>query len=336
MPQYFTHNQPFKLESGDSLPSVTIAYDTFGTLNADHSNVVWVMHALTADSNVADWWPHTVEQGRFLDPDHWFIVCANVIGSCYGSTGPSSINPLTGKPYYASFPNVTVRDMVEGHRLLARHLGISHINTIVGSSLGGFQAIEWLVTDPDIADHAILIATDYRCRPWLAAFNKAMYMAIEADPTVNDECRQAGAAGLAAARAIGLLSYRGQAAFDATQDETTPCENPFDRRVHSYQAYQGKKLSRRFDAQSYLRMCRSTDSHDVGRGRGGSKEALSRVKADCLVIAISSDILFPPSYHHEMVKLLPNATYREIDSNFAHDGFLIEHEKLNNIIQNEN
>lgn len=334
--QYYHHKGRITLESGATLDDPTIAYDTFGRLNADRSNAIWVMHALTADSNVADWWPHTVEKGKFLDPDEYFVVCANVLGSCYGTTGPTSVDPSTGKPFRSSFPDVTVRDMVACHRLLAAHLGISRIDTIVGSSLGGFQAIEWIVSDPGIARQAILIATDYRCRPWLAAINKAMYMALEADPTLHDESEGAGRRGLAAARAIALLSYRGQKAYDLTQDDTGTPHPAFERRVHSYQAYQGKKLCDRFDAQSYLRMCRSADSHDVSRGRGSAAEVLKRVKARCLVVAIRSDILFPPSYHHELASMLPDAEYEEIDSDFAHDGFLIEHEKLDRIIKKFN
>ena len=222
--------------------------------------------------------------------------------------------------------------MVMCHQILARHLGITKISTIIGSSLGGFQAIEWLVSDPDIAEKAVLIATDFQCRPWLAAINKAMYMAIEADSTYGESRGDAAAKGLAAARAIGLLSYRSQVAYDLTQADPDREKDPFTRRVHSYQAYQGKKLCDRYDAYSYVRMCRSADSHDVGRGRGGHAAALSRVKSQCLVVAISSDILFPPSYHHELVKMLPHAEYQEISSEFAHDGFLIEHEKLNSLI----
>ncbi|MDE5595325.1 MAG: homoserine O-acetyltransferase [Muribaculaceae bacterium] len=331
MRKYYHHNHPLKLETGTTLPELTIAYHTFGKMNADRSNVVWVMHALTADSNVADWWPHTVEKGRFLDPDKWFVVCANVLGSCYGTTGPTSINPQNGTQYLGDFPDVTVRDMVNCHRLLAKHLGIDRINTIVGSSLGGFQAIEWLVSEPEIAGRAILIATDYRCRPWLAAINKAMYMAIEADQTYGTRSTSAGAKGLAAARAIGLLSYRGQAAYDKTQEDKEP-HDIFNRRVHGYQEHQGEKLCNRFDAYSYTKMCRSTDSHDVGRGRGSYEEALRRIKAKCMVVAISSDILFPPSYHKEMTEMIPDAEYKEIDSEYAHDGFLIEYEKLDKII----
>lgn len=332
MRKYYHYKHALKLESGVSLPDVTIAYDTFGELNTEKSNAIWVMHALTADSDVSDWWPHTVEEGRFLDPKRWFVVCANVLGSCYGTTGPTSINPETGKPYYSDFPNVTVRDMVMCHQLLAEHLGINKIDTIIGSSLGGFQAIEWITCNPQIARRAVLIATDYRCRPWLAAINKAMYMAIEADNTLNDATAEACHKGLAAARAIALLSYRGQNAYDSTQDEKSEAIDPFYRRVHSYQAYQGEKLCRRFDVHSYLRMCRSADSHNVGRGRNGCSEALKRVEAQCLIIAISSDILFPPSYHRQLAGMLRKSEYHEIESDFAHDGFLIENEKLNHII----
>lgn len=333
MRQFFHYKHPFALESGIVLPEVTITFDTFGSLNRRRDNVIWVMHALTADSDVSDWWPHTVEHGRFLDPDRWFVVCANVLGSCYGTTGPTSVDPLTGRPYYDAFPDVTVRDMVACHRLLAAELGIMQIDTIIGSSLGGFQAIEWLVSDPDIARRAVLIATDYRCHPWLAAINRAMTMAIEADASYGETRPDAARKGLAAARAIGLLSYRGQPAFDMTQDDKDAGHDPFARRVQTYMDHQGKKLCDRFDVYSYVRMCRSADSHDVGRGRGGVDEALAAVRARCLVVAISSDILFPPAGHRDMAAKIPGAEYREIESDFAHDGFLIEHERLDKIIQ---
>lgn len=333
MTRYYHHTGPVTLESGVVLPSLTIAYHTYGRMNEDRSNVVWVMHALTAGSDVADWWPHTVERGRFLDPDRFFVVCANVLGSCYGTTGPLSVDPLTGKPYFGSFPDVTVRDMVACHRLLAAALGVERIDTVIGSSLGGFQAIEWLVSDPDIARRAVLIATDYRCHPWLAAIDKSMTMAIESDATYGEPRADAARSGLAAARAIGLLGYRGQPAFDMTQDDSDSGHDPFVRRVQSYMAYQGKKLCDRFDVYSYVRMCRSADSHDVGRGRGGIGAALSAVKARCMVVAISSDILFPPSGHRRMAAMIPGAVYREIESDFAHDGFLIEHRQLDSIIQ---
>lgn len=331
--KYFHSPKPFPLESGETLPSLTVAYHSYGHLSPERDNAVWVMHALTANSDVADWWPHTVEKGKFLDPDKHFVICANVIGSCYGSSGP--LTPFTegGTPMYEDFPNLTVRDMVNAHKLLMEHLGIRRIDTIIGSSLGGFQALEWLVDSPDVARRAVLCATDFQCRPWLAAINKSMYMAIEADPTFGLPRADAARKGLEAARAIALLSYRSHSAYDMTQADPPGRKNPFERRVHSYQAYQGKKLADRFDVYSYLRMCRSSDTHDVSRRRGSMAEALGRVKAKCLVVAISSDILFPPSYHKELVDMLPDARLEIIESEFAHDGFLIEHEKLDRLIQ---
>ncbi|MDE6010389.1 MAG: homoserine O-acetyltransferase [Muribaculaceae bacterium] len=329
----FHYGHPFVLESGEVLPELRVAYHTYGQLNSDHSNAVWVMHALTANSDVADWWPHTVEKGKFLDPERWFVVCANVLGSCYGTTGPTTPLPPGDMPLYGEFPKVTVRDMVEVHKLLARHLGITRIHTIIGSSLGGFQALEWLVGDPDIAENAVLCATDYQCRPWLAAINKAMYMAIEADATYGEPRPDAGRKGLEAARAMALLSYRSHSGYDATQADPPQRQDPFSRRAHSYQAYQGKKLADRFDVYSYERMCRSSDTHDVSRDRGSFTDALGRIKARCLVIDVSSDILFPPSYHDEMAAMIPGAVRGTVKSEFAHDGFLIEHGQLDRLIQ---
>ena len=151
MTHYYTYEQPFALECGEVLPSVTIAYHTFGKMNADRSNIVWVCHALTANSDVADWWPHTVESGCFLDPGKYFTICANFLGSHYGTTGPLSTNPETGKAWYGDFPKITIRDMVGCHRLLARHLGIDHVKLLIGSSIGGFQCLEWSVMQPDFA-----------------------------------------------------------------------------------------------------------------------------------------------------------------------------------------
>ena len=178
MALYYTYDHPFTLECGYTLPSVTIAYDTFGQMNADRSNVVWVCHALTANSDVADWWPHTVERGKFLDPDIYFTVCANFLGSHYGTTGPLSIDPSTDEPWYGDFPKVTVRDMVRCHMLLAEHLGIEHAALLIGSSIGGFQCLEWCVMQPDFARRAAFIATTPRTKPWASAFNESQRMAI--------------------------------------------------------------------------------------------------------------------------------------------------------------
>lgn len=321
-------DEPFELESGEILPSLTIAYDTYGTLNPEKDNVIWVMHGLTANSDVADWWPHTVEKGKFLDPDKYFVVCANMLGSCYGTTGPASVNPATGRPWCGDFPRVTIRDAVKCHRMLAERLGIRKIHEMIGVSLGGFQAIEWMVTDPDIADNVMFCATDSSCSPWLAAFNKSMYMAIATDPEYGEPRLGAARRGLATARSIALISYRGPFAYNMSQRDSEDRPDPFFHRVQTYQEYQGEKLCRRFDVYSYVRICESGDSHDVGRGRGGIREALKRIKAKTLVIGISSDILFPPACLKELAGFIPGSTLRVMESDFAHDGFLIEHEKL--------
>lgn len=333
MSQFCYIDRPLQLECGESLPSLTIAYDTFGTLSPEKDNVIWVMHGLTANSDVADWWPHTVEKGKFLDPEKYFIVCANVLGSCYGTTGPSSINPATGKPWCGDFPKVTIRDMVKCHQILADYLGIKKIHEMIGVSLGGFQAIEWMVTDPDIAENVMFCATDSSCSPWLAAFNKTMYMAIESDPTYGENRLDAARKGLSTARAMALISYRGPFAYNMSQRDSDDNPDPFFHRVQTYQEYQGKKLCNRFDVYSYVRICESGDSHNVGRGRGGISNALKRIKANTLVIGISSDILFPPECLKELSEAIPGSILRVMESDFAHDGFLIEHEKLNTIMQ---
>ncbi len=333
MAQYYTYEGPFELECGATLPSVTIAYDTYGRMNADRSNVVWVCHALTANSDAADWWPHTVERGCFLDPDRYFTVCANFLGSHYGTTGPLSVNPATGEPWYGDFPKITVRDMVNCHRLLAAHLGVESVKLLIGSSIGGFQCLEWCVMQPDFAERAAFIATTPRTKPWASAFNESQRMAIESDPTFGERNAEAGAAGMAVARSIALLSYRGGTAYDKTQEDADPDEASFDRRVLTYQRYQGEKLKRRFNAYSYYRLSQAVDSHNLGRGRGRVEDVLAGIRAKSLVVAITSDILFPPSDHTILVDNIPDSEYHVIDSDFGHDGFLVEHEKLNEIIK---
>lgn len=333
---YYNYTQPFVLENGEVLPELTIAYNVYGRLNEDKSNAIWVCHALTANSDVVDWWPNTVVEGKFLDPKRYCVVCANVLGSHYGTTGPLSINPVTGKPYYGDFPVVTVRDMVRVHQLLARHLGIENVELLIGSSLGGFQAMEWAIMEPDFPRNLVLIATTPVSKPWAAAFNESQRMCIEADETFGEPRHDAGAKGLSAARSIALLSYRGQIAYDMTQADTEqvkPEDYPVKRRVHSYQRHQGDKLVNRFNAYSYYRLSQAVDGHDVGWGRGGLKEALSRIKSHTLVISITSDILFPPCDHEELRECIPDVVYHEIESIYGHDGFLIEHVILDKLIK---
>ena len=334
MAQVYHHGEAITLESGAVLPEVDITYDTFGTLNAAKDNVIWVCHALTANSDVADWWPHTVEKGRFLDPTRYFIVCANFLGSHYGTTSPLSVNPTTGEKYYYDFPQITVRDMVKCHQLLAKHLGIERVKLLIGSSIGGFQCMEWAISEPKFMESVALIATTTCTEPWAAAFNESQRMAIRTDKTWGELRDDAGIDGMAVARSIALISYRGGAAYNATQQDENPTEASFTRRAHSYQQYQGEKLRRRFNALSYYRLSEAVDSHNIARGRGSIAEALSKIEARALVVAISSDILFPPEAHVPMREHIRDVEYHLIESEFGHDGFLVEHEKLNTIIQN--
>ncbi|MBR5788346.1 MAG: homoserine O-acetyltransferase [Muribaculaceae bacterium] len=335
MAKTYHHNSPVELESGEILPEVVIAYDTFGTLSEAKDNVIWVCHALTANSDVKDWWPNTVEEGRFLDPNKYFIVCANFLGSHYGTTSPLSINPTTGEKWYYDFPRITVRDMVTCHRLLAKHLGIDRVKLLIGSSIGGFQCMEWAVTEPYFMENLALIATTTNTEPWAAAFNESQRMAIRADGTWGQLRDDAGLDGMAVARSIALISYRGAPAYNATQqDRDNPTDAAFERRAHTYQQHQGEKLRRRFNAFSYYRMTEAVDSHNIGRGRGSVADALRRIKARTLVVAISSDILFPVEAHIPMRQYISDVEYHLIESSFGHDGFLVEHEKLNNIITN--
>ncbi|MBQ8917077.1 MAG: homoserine O-acetyltransferase, partial [Alistipes sp.] len=312
------------------LPQLDIAYHTYGTLNASRDNVIWVCHALTANSDVADWWPHTVEEGRFLDPAKHFVVCANILGSHYGTTGPLSINPTTGEPWYGDFPAFTIRDMVAAHQVLAEALGIDRIKVLVGSSVGGFQAVEWAVMEPVRFETLILIATAAKASPWTIAIDETQRMAIEADATFGERRADAGMRGMAAARALGLLTYRGSLGYNLTQQD--PKEAPAVHRASTYQQYQGEKLCRRYNAYSYVAILNAFDTHDVGRGRRGLEQELAQITAETILVGITSDIIFTPEEMRTLQQQIPESRYYEIDSPFGHDGFLVEHVQLNEIL----
>jgi len=317
------HLPDLTLESGEILSGARVAYHTWGQLNADHDNVVWVCHALTANADVLAWWPGLFGPSCYYDPADWFIVCANVLGSCYGSTGPRDADPATGQPRYQDFPLLTIRDMVAAHEALRQELGLTDIHTLIGGSLGGQQALEWAVQQPDLFDNLVVIATNARHSAWGIAFNEAQRLAIEADPTYNLGQPGGGDNGLAAARAVALLSYRSYAAYTDTQ--TDPEDDLLrGHRASTYQRYQGDKLVARFDAYSYVTLGRAMDSHHLGRHRGGVPAALARIGARTLVLGITSDVLFPLSEQRELANHIPAAMYGELESRFGHDGFLLE------------
>ncbi|MCH5224993.1 MAG: homoserine O-acetyltransferase [Muribaculaceae bacterium] len=331
----FHYPHPFPLERGGELPSLSITYHTYGKLNPERNNCIWVCHALTANSDAADWWPNTVVADGFLDPNRYFIVCANILGSCYGSTGPLSINPATGEPWYDSFPKMTIRDIVNAHILLADHLQLSSIFSLIGSSVGGFQAVEWAIMQPERFRSLVLIATSVYASPWAIAIDETQRMAIFADKSFGEKRPDAAQAGLAAARAIGLLTYRGERGYNITQQDNPSDDNkvPDYHRACSYQRHQGDKLIKRFDAYSYVTILDTFDTHNIGRGRGGIKAALAMINCPTLCVGITTDMIFPPDEIKEFSLSIPHAYYKEISSQFGHDGFLVENDLLNSIIK---
>lgn len=330
--QYYHHKAPFALESGAMLEELQIAYQTYGTLNRQDDNVVWICHALTANAKAAEWWDGLVGAGKVFDPAQHFIVCANMLGSCYGSTGPDSLKPSTGEVYGADFPLVTVRDIVQSLRLLRTHLGIQKIRLGVGGSMGGQQILEWAVSEPEAFEQVCVLATNAVHSPWGIAFNEAQRMAIEADPTLHNGTPDAGKRGIEAARAVAMLSYRSYESYRRSQSESTT-EKVDGFLASSYQRYQGLKLHKRFKARAYLALSRAMDSHHVGRGRGGAEAALARIAAQALVIGIETDVLFPPEEQAFLAKNIPDAYLEIIDSHYGHDGFLIEYEQIGSLLK---
>ncbi|OJW18483.1 homoserine O-acetyltransferase [Mucilaginibacter sp. 44-25] len=329
--QIFTYTETFELELGRKLPGIEVGYHTYGSLNKNRDNVVWVCHALTANSDVFDWWKGLFGPEGHFNPDDYFIVCANVLGSPYGSTNPLSNNPATGQPYYLAFPEYTIRDIVKAHQLLADHLGINHIEILLGGSLGGQQALEWSIIEPERIKKLILIATNAVHSPWGIAFNESQRLAITTDRTFYAGSPEGGAKGLKTARSIALLSYRNYKTYSITQQETSD-NIPENYKAAGYQNYQGQKLVNRFNAYSYWYLSKAMDSHNVGRGRHGVDNALSLVKARTLVIGIKSDLLFPIEEQQYLFRHIPKSAFAELDSFYGHDGFLIETEDLTKVI----
>lgn len=329
--QTYKYTQSFELESGQKLQELEIGFHTYGKLNKNRDNVVWVCHALTANSDVLDWWKGLFGEKDYFNTEDHFIVCANVLGSAYGTTSPLSINPTTGQPYFLSFPKITVRDMIKAHQLLAKHLEINSIEVLIGGSLGGQQAMEWGIIEPDFIKNLILIATNARHSAWGIAFNESQRLAISADRTFHAGSVDGGKKGLKAARSIALLSYRGYKTYTVSQQEESDSISD-NFRASSYQNYQGEKLVNRFNAYSYWYLSKTMDSHNVGRNRNGVEKALSSIKARTLVIGIKSDVLYPIEEQQYLFRNIPKSAFAEFDSLYGHDGFLIETEALTNII----
>ena len=333
--EYF-HKGTFDFEAGGSVDGLRLVYHTseaaYRPSGEDIRKVVWICHALTANSDAEEWWPELVGPGKLFDTDRYFVVCVNMLGSAYGSSGPSSPREEGGEPYYFDFPAITVRDIVRAEILVRKHLGIGHIDVLVGGSIGGFQTLEWAVMEPEVIRQAVFIACGARVTPWLTAHNESQRMALEADCTFRAaKSLKGGEAGLRAARSMALISYRSYEGYNATQAEDS-ADTVFADRAGSYQRYQGKKLSDRFDAYSYYYLTRSVDSHNLGRGRGGLGRALGSIRSRCIVIGIDSDRLFPVEEQRFIADSIPGAEYHAITSRFGHDGFLLEYDQIAAII----
>lgn len=327
----FTSNEAFNLESGKFLPQLHLGYHFFGTLNASKTNVVWVFHALTANSNPAEWWPGLVGDGCILNGNDYFVICVNMPNSCYGSIGPLEINTLTNTPYFHSFPLFTIKDMVNAYKLLKDSLGIGKIYLGIGGSMGGQQLLEWAIAEPNLFENIVPIATNAQHSPWGIAFNKSQRMCIENDSTWKEQRADAGIEGMKTARSLALLSYRHYEAYLETQTGVVDDSVPIDEQVfkaETYQQYQGEKLANRFNAFSYWFLSKAMDTHHVGRGRKSVIDALKSIQAKTLVISIESDILFPLQEQAFLAKHIPNAALTIINSHYGHDGFLLEHEKI--------
>ena len=328
----FRYPYAYPLELGRELPGFELSYSTYGTRNPEDDNIVWICHALTGNSDVAEWWDGLVGDGKYFDSKKDFIICVNVLGSAYGSTGPLSINPKTQKPYFRDFPTITVKDIVGTLEILRQELNISKIKICIGGSLGGQQALEWAVEVPDLFEELILIASNALHSPWGVAFNESQRMAIEADQTWNENHEDSGKMGMRAARSMALLSYRNYDTYNFTQARDNP-DQIDDFRASSYQQYQGDKFIKRFNAYSYWALSKIMDSHNVGRNRGGIVHALGLVKAKTLVLGIKSDLLFPLIEQQFLARHIPDAVFQEIDSLYGHDGFLIEYKQLTQVIR---
>lgn len=339
---------PLVLESGRSLKAVTLCYEVFGRLSPAGDNAILVCHALTGDSHVAGryrpddpkpgWWDDAVGPGKALDTDRYCVICANVIGGCQGSTGPSSANPDTGRPYGLDFPIITPRDMVRAQARLLDQLGVRRLVAVIGGSLGAMQALEWAATYPDRMRGVIPIGGAGRFHPQGIAFNEVQRQAILNDPDFRGGQyygTPGPVRGLATARMLGMITYRSDESMwtqfgREVRGEGSPLERGFEVafQVESYLHHQGRRLVERFDANSYLYLTRAMDLMDLGRGRGSYEAAHGLIRAKVLAVGIRSDLLFPPYLQQETVALVREAggqaEYLEMDSPWGHDAFLVD------------
>ena len=359
--KFFTFSDPpgeMTLECGSRIGPVTVAYETYGELDRDGQNAVLIMHALTGDSHVAGyyspddkkpgWWDIMVGPGKGIDTEKYFVVCSNILGSCMGSTGPNTTNPLTGRAYGHDFPVVTITDMVRAQKRLLEHLGIEKLLAVIGGSIGGMQLLEWCVRYPDMVTAAIPLATTTKHSALAIAFNEVARQAIMADPNWNNGDYYEGErpdTGLAVARMIGHITYLSDEAMRRKFGRRLQGKSDFsfnfgaDFQIESYLRYQGTKFVERFDANSFLYITKAADYYNLGRHYGGGSlvEAFSKTRAKFLVVSFTSDWLYPTYQSKKMVQAMKknglDVSFCEIEAQWGHDAFLLPSERLTSLLK---
>jgi homoserine O-acetyltransferase len=359
--RFFTFAEPpheMILESRARLGPITIAYETYGKLDEDRSNAILILHALSGDSHVAGyyseddpkpgWWDIMVGPGKGIDTEKYFVICSNILGSCMGSTGPSSINPKTNKPFALSFPFVTIGDMVKSQRALMEHLGLTKLLSVIGGSIGGMQVLDWCLRYPDMVVSAIPLATTTRHSPLAIAFNEVGRQAVMTDPNWNQGNYYSGKkpnVGLAVARMIGHITYLSDESMRHKFGRRLRDKNDFsfnfdaDFQVESYLRYQGARFVERFDANSFLYITKAADYFDLQNQHdiGSAVKAFSKAKAHFLVVSFTSDWLYPTYQSKAMVQAMKknglDVSFCEIEAEWGHDAFLLPNERLSSLIK---
>ncbi len=319
MVQKYKHSEPLVFESNETIENIEIAYHTFGQLNKAKDNVIWVCHAISANSDVMSWWPGLFGEKDFYNPTDYFIVCANAIGSPFGTTMPENLD----------FPSFTIRDVAKAHLLLAEHLKINNIHTLIGGSFGGYQALEFAYSFPHEIKHLILLASSARESAWGIAIHESQRIALKADPSFGEP--NGGQAGMKTARSIAMLTYRTSEGL--IKDQTDADAKLDNFKASSYINYHGDKFVKSFNALSYYYLTKCIDSHNIGRNRGGEVKALQSINIPTLVIGFNSDTLVPVRFQKFLAEHLPKSIFREFESKYGHDGFLKETEKITDAIQ---
>jgi homoserine O-acetyltransferase len=353
--QYYSPSHDLILKGGEKLKNITIAYETYGKLNKEKSNAIMVCHALSGDAHAAGWhegdrkpgwWDIIIGPGKALDTNKYFIICSNVLGGCKGTTGPSSLNHETGKPYGLDFPIITIKDMVNVQKMLVDHLDIKQLFAVIGGSMGGMQVLQWCISYPDTVRMAIPIATSAYSSPQQIAFNEVGRQAIISDPKWKDGTYYSlefPDEGLALARMIAHITYLSNESmyekFGRRLQDKDEYSFDFstDFQVESYLHYQGSSFTKRFDANTYLYITKAIDYFDLTEN-GSLADAFKNIKTKFLIISVDSDWLYPPSQNKEILMALStndvDVSYIEIKSSYGHDAFLIEGGQLNYIIGN--